>query len=129
MIYFNKINLVPSFLVSYIIIVFYRNYLTIIPGEDGDDNFQPLSLADMVSMLWYGHRTSRTKEFAPKTSCIDLDEYRRLIQNSIHTEKDHGEFPFSHQEKYKPRHLGKMFVLSQPAKKQKGKNDGTHQNE
>jgi len=116
LVYFNRINLVPSFVVSFLIIVFYCNYLSFLKDKnDLEMRFKPLSMSDMVAMLWHGH-TQQVSDQSPEVVCANLDTYRALVEQSRPDDKHHQEFPFSHPERYKRGILGEMLVPSQTQK-------------
>jgi hypothetical protein len=121
LVFFNKINLVPSFVVSLLIIIFYCNYLSFHKDRNVDIKFKSLSMSDMVSMLWNGHtKTIYDDESSNEILCDNLDEYRALVEQSKHEGEHHQEFPFSHSERYTQALLGEMLVPSQ-TQKSKGK--------
>lgn len=119
LVYFNRITLVPSFVVSLLMIVFYRNYLSFLNDKkDLEMRFKPLSMGDMVAMLWHGH-TQQVSDQSPEVICANLDTYRALVEQSRHDDEHHQEFPFSHPERHRQAILGEMLVPSQ-AQKNKG---------
>lgn len=119
LVYFNKINLVPSFVVSFLIIIFYCNYLSFHKEKNIDIKYKSLSMGDMFSMLWNGHTKVMSDHRSNDVLCNNLDEYRALIEQSRHEDEHHQEFPFSHSDRYKRALLGEMLVPSQTQKRPK----------
>ena len=89
MVYYGRIDLVPSFLVSFVIIVFHRNYIAFSKSQEKLEMiYRPLSIGEITSMLLNGQVNAGTQSTnsdpTPILSCADLDGCRR-----------HQEFPFS----------------------------------
>lgn len=88
--YYNKIYLVPSFVLSFIVITFYHNYASFLDRSLSTPD-QSLSLADIASMLISGHSEDDSNS-STKSNSASSDEYTERIRFA----EDHYEvFPFS----------------------------------
>jgi hypothetical protein len=87
--YYRRIDLVPSFLISFVIIIFYRNYIKFCKSQEHLDVIhRPMSIENISSMLLKGGDIDMGLWSANKND-------RCSTQSIGSAEEEYQEFPFS----------------------------------
>ncbi len=97
--HYRVYHLVPSYLISLLIVIHLSNYDDLVSKEKIHDVFEPLSLHEILNALVNGSMTSETLDYQLQ-QCSDNDSYLNTASAVELPMEDHVEFPFS-ESKYK----------------------------
>ena len=110
LLYYHMYHLVPSYIVSLVIVVHVVNYYDLTSNNNKMyTGFEPLTMSEISKCFIHGSLPSSIRNDIPTYSqCYDLDSYMKVVGDIEVPSQDNLAFPFSEPKYAKPT-LKSMF--------------------